>query len=884
MAKKSSPAPDALPPQTAAPRAGGALAGLRTALGRLLADRFRLLLVLTVNVAVVVGIVSTAMILRNRKPPQKPVTLTMALSALDRGNTAEARSMAERLAASKDITTEDWGGPDYVLGTLAARAAEDANGKQRAESFRLAALYLARSRERGFPAHRESAGLYLLGKSLCRCGRLEEALPVLEEALARNADQATEIRRLLMEARVGVQPPELDKALTESQKLLSDPQLADPQRPQVLVQQAEILLRMNRGKECAAVLEKISDDRSLRGDVALLRGRLALAEGQALKKQPSPPAPLPKGEGSHSPSPPAPIAKGEGSNSPSSPAPIAKGEGSNSPSPPAPIAKGEGSNSPSPPAPIPEASKEKFRWAIESFRKALSQDLGDNRVARQASYLIGLGLMELGDLPAALNQMDRTVRLFPETPECLAALYQQGDIARRMGRYPEAAMAYQRLLAGCAREDEFHNPWITLPQVKATLLGVCQEYLKAEAYENAVLLSKSLVHLMPKEQTLQLTAQVYRTWGENLMAQAEHLPPERAESLRKQARTQFRRAGDTLTEVARAQYTTREYPEQLWNSASAYFAGHDFRHGAAMLRLYLRNESRLRHAQALVDLGQAELSLGETTQALQSFQECIQQHPRDVAVYRARLLASRAAVNLGDLKQAETLLQDNLDGEQLTPASKEWRDSLFALGELLHGAARDREAIERLQESLQRYPDAPQATVARYLLADASRRRAMELRAGLEKEISSAVRGERTSESRRLLQQALEAYGHLQDNLSRRDAEDMTAQEKALLRNSRFAVGDTYFALERYPEALRAYQSAANHYASDPEVLDAYLQIANVYRRMERPAEARTSLEQARLALRRLISSGSAPEARFEQTTNFNRKQWGDLLDRLCSL
>ena len=99
--------------------------------------------------------------------------------------------------------------------------------------------------------------------------------------------------------------------------------------------------------------------------------------------------------------------------------------------------------------------------------------------------------------------------------------------------------------------------------------------------------------------------------------------------------------------------------------------------------------------------------------------------------------------NLGDLKQAETFLQDNLNGEQLTPASKEWRDSLFALAELLHNAGRDREAIRRLDEALQRYPDAPQATVARYLLADSSRRLAMDLRASLGKEISSAVRGER---------------------------------------------------------------------------------------------------------------------------------------------
>ena len=100
-----------------------------------------------------------------------------------------------------------------------------------------------------------------------------------------------------------------------------------------------------------------------------------------------------------------------------------------------------------------------------------------------------------------------------------------------------------------------------------------------------------------------------------------------------------------------------------------------------------------------------------------------------------------------------------------------------------------------------------------------------------------------------------------------------------MLRNSRFALGEVYFELQRYPEALRAYQSAANHYAANPAVLDAYLQIANVYRRMDRPAEARGSLEQARIALRRI-----PPEAPFEPITNFDRKQWGDLLDRLCSL
>ncbi len=813
----------------------------------MLADPFRLMLLLAVNAAVVVGIVSTAVILRNRKPPPKPITLVMALSALDNGNMAEARSMAQRLAADGDITTEDWGGPDFILGTLAERAAEEAGGKERTEAFRLASLYLARSRERRFPVHRESAGLFLLGKSLCRCGRMEEAVPVLEQALQHPGDRTTELRMLLIEARVAIQPPELDKALAESGKLLDDLKLADSQRRQVLIQEAQILLRMNRTQECAAVIDKILDSPLLRCEVSLLRGRLALNEGQAMKKAAGPSA--------------------AGTERSLVPLPQGKRSIDNKPSPPAPLPMGEANYD------------EKFREASEAFRKALSQDMGDNLAARQASYLIGVCLMEQGELPAALNQMERTARLCPDTPECLAAWYQQGDIARRMGRHAEALSAYRQLLLAIARQDEFHNPWITLTQVKTTLLGVCHDYLKAEKYETAVLLSKSLDHLLPKDDALQLTASVYRTWGENLMEQAAQLPPDPAEQLRKQARTQFRRLGDTLTEVAREQFTTRQYPEQLWNTASAYLAGHDFRHAAEILRLYLHNEARLRHAQALVDLGEAELSLGDTERALQSFRECIQQHPRDVATYRARLLASRAAANLGDLKQAETFLQDNLNGEQLTPASKEWRDSLFALAELLHNTSHDREAIPRLEEALERYPDAPQAIVARYLLADSSRRLAMELRAGLGKEISAAARSQRNSESNQLLHRALAAYVLLQDNLSRRDTESLTAQEKAILRNSRFAIGDTYFALESYAEALRAYQSAANHYATAPEALDAYLQIANVYRRMDRPAEARTSLVQARLALRRI-----PPEAPFEQTTNYNRKQWDDLLNRLCEL
>ena len=815
MADKRQSKSDAQP-AAAKPRASAA-GELRSAMKSTVADPFRLVLTLAVNAAIVVGIVGTAIILRNYKPPPKPPTLDAALAALDRGKADEAGQLATRIAAKPDITNEEWGGPDFVFGSLAMKAAEAEVGPKRSEAFHQASLYLKRSHERGFPAHRESTGLYLLGKSLCLSGRLDDALPVLQEAMRKPADHETELRSLLITALTDVYPPEFEKALAESQKLLADPKLREEARGAAQLEQARILFRLDRMKECAALLDKAPGDPLLRGQISLLRGQLALNEGQAMMKA---------------------------------------------------EAKENG-----------DKAKAKIQLALDWFRKAISQDAGDNTIARPANYLIGIGLSEQGNLPAALNQMERTTRLYPDSPECLAALHQQGEIARRMGRHSEAVKAYQRLTTAFTHLDEFHNQWISVPQIQATLQNTCREYLSARKYQTAVTISRLLARVIPKAEALKLTAEIYRTWGEKLMDEAEHLPPEKAEQRRTAARIELRRAGDTYTELARELFTTHEYTDQLWEGAAMYLAGHDFRSAANLLRTYLHNEARRRHAQALSDLGEAELSLGETEQALRWFQACIDQHPRDEAIYRARLLASRAAIARGDIKQAEGFLSDNLNGDQLTPAAKEWRDSLFALGDLLHLAGRDADAIVRLEEALRRYPDAPQAIAARYLLADSSRRLAISIRAGLAKEISSAVRSESRAEVSRHIHRALDVFAGLQSDLSRRNAEDLTEQEMAELRNARFALGDVYLELERYPEALRAFQSAANHYATSPEVLDAYLQIANVYRRMDRPAEARTSLEQARLALRRI-----PPEARFEQTTNFNRKQWSDLLSRLCSL
>ena len=98
-------------------------------------------------------------------------------------------------------------------------------------------------------------------------------------------------------------------------------------------------------------------------------------------------------------------------------------------------------------------------------------------------------------------------------------------------------------------------------------------------------------------------------------------------------------------------------------------------------------------------------------------EQCIDMYPRDVAVYQARLECVRAYIRQNRVKEAEELLLKNLTGDSLGPRSPEWRDSLFALGQLLHDTGRYEQAIAKLEEAVIRYPDAPQALMARYTIA-----------------------------------------------------------------------------------------------------------------------------------------------------------------------
>src|SRR5205823_2617652 len=146
-------------------------------------------------------------------------------------------------------------------------------------------------------------------------------------------------------------------------------------------------------------------------------------------------------------------------------------------------------------------------------------------------------------------------------------------------------------------------------------------------------------------------------------------------------------------------------------------------------------------------------ALGRIDEALVPLSRCREVYPTHPATYRARLLASQALQDQGKLPEAQELLIDNLYHYSLAPLSSDWRDSLFALGNLYYRQGMDLEsksrvagvdrpdaearraglalleqahaafdeAIRTLSEAVKRYANDPQAIEASYRIAEAHR-------------------------------------------------------------------------------------------------------------------------------------------------------------------
>jgi len=198
----------------------------------------------------------------------------------------------------------------------------------------------------------------------------------------------------------------------------------------------------------------------------------------------------------------------------------------------------------------------------------------------------------------------------------------------------------------------------------------------------------------------------------------------------------------------------------------------------------------------------------------------------------------RAYRQIGNNKKAEELLLTNKRDEGLKPSSPEWRDSLFAIGELYHDLGRYEDAIKELSEAVLRYPEAPQAILSRYIIARSYHSAAEKPATKIGEAKTENERQKNRKLRDRNLQAALQNYLIVQRMISTDMSQEETNQlKRPLLRNCYMMQGSVLFQLKRYEEARKAFSNVSTLYQNEPFVLESFVHIANCWSRLISPSK-----------------------------------------------
>ncbi len=792
-------------------------------------------------------------------------TIGRAFAALDGGRYEEARAIANQLREQAGLSYKEQSGPLYILGTVLAHdAAEQWNEERRRTLYLLAARYLEEARERGLPASRRADSLFLLGQCLYLSERYGDAIPVLEQALESNQSRRARIHLLLANCFYHAANPDLDQALEHGLAFVRAPDVEQREREETWLQLANIYLRRGDLTAAREALDHIVPRSKLAPSATLHKIRLAIEEtDRAADRAPG--------------------------------------------------------NDITP-------YLNAYHQAIHDLRLLMASQTPSSEVSRGASYLIGVCHRQRAkrfaeanlkteaklEYEQSLKQFFRTQKLFYRYAEGIVAALEEPELLQHLGEYSKASEAYDRLIAELKGFEPYDNPWLSQEELVDRLRAAHSRFIEADQYEHAVSFARQLTMVLPEVEAAEMLAESLQRWSEHLEGRSKAEPWSDAEETLQAARRRWREAAVAYRRLAELHFATRQYPEDLWLTAHAFLRGRNYPQAVRAMQKYLEHESRQQRARGLLGLGEAYLALGNPQQGVKVLEDLIRFYPNHPLSYQARIVAARGYVLQGNYGRAETMLKSNLIQEDLTPRSREWRDSLFELGELFYrrglhfditsrlkglnppnaGDRRARtrnlekahrffnQAAQRLNEAVERYPDAPQAILARYRLAESYRKGARYLINRLESETIEADKAVWRRQIYQLLGLAINEYSILEETLnSKQEARTLDRTEASIMRNSYFAHADSLFDLGRYAEAIRAYSSVSNRYQNDPISLEAFVQIAACYQRMGRFEDARGTMEQARVVLSRIPA-----EADFLATTRYSRDDWTELLDWLAAL
>jgi tetratricopeptide (TPR) repeat protein len=757
-------------------------------------------------------------------PP--PDRLKLALKQFDAGQYETANDQARKLVDSDYRDPDFPGGASFVVGMTEFHAARKAVGEAIESRFVVASTFLQDAEHLALVPERRPMWAWALGLSLNRSGAIDDSIPKLEEAFRTYAPGRLEAGMLLLDAYLEQREPEnLDKALVLNTELLADPELSPTDRVYAQLHRAQILIGKGLKTQADELLVEVGNDPLGGKGVTILRAQTLLDERKPME-------------------------------------------------------------------------------AIRMLEPLADDDRGDRTFSRQASYLMGIGALALNQLEDSVGYFEKTAERFDGTQEALAARLLAADSLRRLGRKEESLEAYGLTFRRIRRPQKYRNRWLSLARVRELARGAWNGWVESGDYAEAIALSEMITPAIPSDEAHELAARGCQMWAENLDKEIRVLPPAQRAGRGAEVRKRFHDAGVAYARLAESRQSSRTYYDSLWTSAEDFFRAQEYSSCIAQIDRLLETGPANLVAEALVRRAEARLNLGEHDAALADYLRVINDYPTDPASITAQMAIGQVRWERNELPLAESAWRSVLLSNDLRPEALEWRRALFSLSRLLVStadaqlrvwdretrgktptaadmerlgeiAARLSESVLKLDEFLQRYPAADERDEARFLLAKALVRRA---RFSQERNRLAETDSARVEYRQQFQEDLARSVGELAAvRTALQDAQRLGRLDtlgEATLKQCQFEQAHAMYLLDDYSGAIEAYSSLAGRYQQDGEVLGVYVQIANCFRRMNRRAEAVSTLAQARLLLNQM------PETAFvADEGKLSRAEWGRWLE-----
>lgn len=520
----------------------------------------------------------------------------------------------------------------------------------------------------------------------------------------------------------------------------------------------------------------------------------------------------------------------------------------------------------------PEEAEPVVRWIDDWLGEGARSTQALDRMGHLPSlnrWLLGRVQLAEHRPQDALTAFDEALRAASDPALYVAASVGRGEALAELGRHGAALEAFRRALEELEQHGADRSR--AVDQFRRALHALYERQRELHDHANALSYLALAAELVPDddaERQLALHEELGNAY--RVAADGEVDPGVRREY--------HAAAGRHLEKAADLVHLDEpRLVSLLWAAADAYDAAGLLRSAGRILERFVRGRAEdERMPLAMLRLGQACESEGDFDGALEWYAHLTEVYPRLLEAKRAKVLRAGVLIALGADRydEAERVLGELLEEDDVAPDSPVFHDALLTLCELLYHQGRYGEAISRLGDFLTLYPDDLQRVRGRFMLADAYRRSAQSLMEKGKEGSTAALQ-----EGRRRLRIAAELFSQLI-----RDADAMVGpadESRALYtRLALFYRGDCLFELnepDTLQAALAAYRNAAARYAGDPAALTAHVQIANIHLQFGDVVEAARALEKAHWLLRTI------PRAAFERVGAGSHEDWQRYLSVVSS-